>query len=199
MALYRCLVTLNMTSGLNEDAATNTFYFDADDDGVLNDIHVFVKDFYASQMERFSNLIDRANCTTEWYRMSDPTPRSPVATFTMTGLPTSTSAGPPEVALVLSYQGEKISGLPQARRRGRVYLGPLAAMTDSRPPSGLINFAENAGQALLDASNAATDWTWAQYSPTNGSGINVTNGWVDNEYDIQRRRGRKATARQTFS
>jgi hypothetical protein len=199
MALYRALVTLNMTSGLNEDAATNTFHFDADTVADLADAYGSLLAFYQQLDNRLSNLIDENNVTVEWYRLSDTPPRAPVRLDTMTALAVGADEGVPEVALVLSFQGAKISGLPQNRRRGRVYLGPLADTAEPRPTSTTIQSILPAGQGLLDASNLSTNWTWVQWSPTNGIGIPVTDGWIDNEFDTQRRRGRKATARSTFN
>lgn len=101
--------------------------------------------------------------------------------------------------MVLSFQADKVSGLPQARRRGRVYFGPLggAAEASGRPGTTLLSAVVAFGAALLSESNLA-DWTWVVYSTVNNGGAPVTNGWVDNSFDTQRRRGLEWTARTTF-
>jgi hypothetical protein len=109
---------------------------------------------------------------------------------------------PPEVAICLSYQAAKISGVPQARRRGRVFIGPLntsAMGTDGRPATAFINALVGAADALKDPAGAPDwDWsTWSSFDPTVSTVID--NGWVDNEFDTQRRRGRKYTTRTTFT
>lgn len=200
MALYRAQITIPMDSGLPEDAATNTLYFDADTEGDLDDVHDALSDFYIAIDGLYSSLVDGLGVVVNYYRMSDPEPRTPVKTNGMLTWVTDSSASPTEVALVLSYQAAKISGLPQSRRRGRIYIGPLGGGLSDRPNAvGQINPLVAAAQGLLDASTAATTWTWAQYSPTNNEGANVVSGWVDNEWDTQRRRGRAATSRTAFN
>jgi len=51
---------------------------------------------------------------------------------------------------------------------------------------------------LKGASDAAADWTWVVYSTVDNAMYPVDNGWVDNSWDTQRRRGVKPTARYTF-
>jgi hypothetical protein len=102
----------------------------------------------------------------------------------------------------LSFQGTPLSGTPQSRRRGRIYFGPFRTSglnTQGRPAAGLITSLVNAGDALLAASDAAANWQWVIWSPTTGLEVGVANGWVDDEFDTQRRRGRVPTARTTFS
>lgn len=199
MALYRCQIILNMDDGLAENAATNTLYFDADTEDDLVDVQAAVQDFYVFVDGFMSSLIDTGNVRTEYYRLSDPSPRQPVFEGQITGMVGTTTASPTELAIVLSYQGERVSGLPQARRRGRIFLGPLSGGNVDRPSASQVSVLRGAAINLLDASNAATGWTWAQYSPTNGIGIDVNNGWVDNEWDTQRRRGRRATERNAWT
>lgn len=198
MALYRLQLIFNMEDGLPDNAATNTLYFDADAEVDLPLIETEVTAFYGLFDGILSSLIDTDNIVMQWYRLSDPTPRQVIRTANLTGLVNATTAGPTEVALVLSYQGAKISGLPQNRRRGRIFIGPLEAADEARPTDAQIATISAAGQNLLNASDAATTWTWAQWSETNGVGIDVANGWCDNEWDTQRRRGREATKRDTF-
>lgn len=199
MALYRCQIIFNMDDGIPANASTNTLYFDADSDAVLPDIVTALIAMFTPIDGLFSSLIDADNIWTEWYRMSDPTPRAVVYRQRIFPFVTSTTAGPTEVAFVVSYQGARISGLPQNRRRGRFFLGPLEAQDTPRPDAAQVTAVKDAALSLLVASNAASDWTWAQYSPTNGIGIDVSDGWVDDEWDTQRRRGRTATYREVFN
>lgn len=199
MALYKAQVIFNMNDGLPKNASTNTLYFDADDDTVLPVVTDKISEFFSLAGTLMSSLIDDSNCYVEWYRMSDPTPRQIVYREFLSNFTVSTTAGPTEIALVVSYQAAKVSGLPQNRRRGRFFIGPVEMPQGDRPTLSQINAIAGAAQDLLDDSNAATTWTWAQYSETNGIGTNVDNGWVDNEWDTQRRRGRDATNRSTFT
>lgn len=199
MALYRCQIVFNMLDGIPANASTNTLHFDADDETQLPLIVDALQAMYLPIDGLLSSLIDEDKIRAEFYRLSDPTPRQVVYGENLTGLTVSTTAGPTEVAFVVSYQAARVSGLPQARRRGRFYIGPLEAQDTARPDNAQVTAVRQAAAGLLAASRAATGWTWAQYSPTNGTGADVDNGWVDDEWDTQRRRGRSATYRSTFS
>jgi hypothetical protein len=122
---------------------------------------------------------------------------------------------PNEVALCLSYQAVAISGESQARRRGRIFFGPLcntantlSATGECRPSAALVTALCGAATLLATpAATAAGDLVhWAVYSPTtdltetiDDAFQDVDNGWVDNSFDTQRRRGRDATARTTWT
>lgn len=107
--------------------------------------------------------------------------------------PTATpasSATPRDIALCLSFY----AGQNRPRRRGRLYL----PMNDNpsigaKPTLALATKAMDLGDAISGIGGADVDWE--VYSPTNATGERVTNMWVDDEYDTQRRRGLKPTTR----
>lgn len=203
MANYRHIVRMPYTSGVAEDASVNVWHSISDDDTEANGFAALLVAFYGSVDTFFSALLSTAAnaATITTYNLADPTPRVPVGTTSFT-LTTGALQLPPEVAVCLSFQGVKISGLPQARRRGRVFLGPLADNaqdTGGRPTGTLISGVVAAADTLLGAPVQGTSGIWAVYSPTNGQTVPVNNGWVDNEFDTIRARGRRATARTTFS
>lgn len=115
-----------------------------------------------------------------------------------------------ELCVCLSYKGTYLSGVSPKRKRGRIYLGPLAANTISsgEVASAAVTVFKNAAQTLLTASDASSQYRWVIYSPTTdsaGTGLDldswdaVTEGWVDNNVDIQRRRGFSGGTRSTFT
>lgn len=202
MALHRALVTLTTKDANPANFVTNSWYFDDDEDPGTN-LPLIAAELEANYDDlrlSFGNTIATNGHLIEFYKLSDPTPRVPVYThgWNFSGA-TGTSSMPQEVAICLSFQAAKVSGLPQARRRGRIYFGPLAgvAETSGRPTSTLINNVAAFGQALLSESNIS-DWTWVVYSGVNNSAADVQSGWVDNSFDTQRRRGVEWTARTTF-
>jgi hypothetical protein len=53
-------------------------------------------------------------------------------------------------------------------------------------------------EAVALDSNTALGYTWVAYSGKLGTGTVVTNGWCDNSFDTQRRRGQDPTVRDTW-
>lgn len=201
MALFRALVSINQTSQNPDDVITNQWHFDANTPADLADVQTALEAFYEMIADRMSNLLSPTGITTEWYQLSDPPPRRPVRTDVWSVSNYGIGTMPTEVAIVLSFQAAPISGVNQARRRNRIYIGPISS--DQFTGSGLVGEStvddiRGAAINLLDASNAATEWTWAIFSPTDGTGADVNNGWVDNAWDTQRRRGMAATMRGTW-
>lgn len=202
MALYRATVIIKSVTNVIEDAATNTFHFDADTVGDLAAVSAALQTCYQAMRTHYSNLMAQNGHEIKYYRLSDPPPRATVRldTFNFTTAPTVAPL-PTEVAMTVSFQGGASSGQPQSRRRGRIFFGPLntsAVDGSAFLASGVRTAAVNAFGVLLDASQAATAWKWSVFSTVNGTGVEVQNGWVDNAFDTQRRRGRRTTARTVF-
>jgi hypothetical protein len=203
MGYYTAQLTIPTADNVAENYATNTLHFFANDDTVLPTISTAIKTAYGFFNPQISNMARSSNWQIKWYDDVDPIPRAPVLTdtFTVSGL--SGAAGlPPEVALCVSFQGAQESGVRQARKRGRVYLPFLIAGandTTGRPSSACMTAAVALGNSLLDASTGAATWHWVSFSKVAPGYAEILNGWVDNEFDTQRRRGRKATARTVFT
>lgn len=137
--------------------------------------------------------------TMKAYNLADPKPRAPIVTYNnVLTVPTAGGSFPPEVSMCVSFKGSTVSGVPQARRRGRVFLPAFkgsAYGSDGQIGTTAINTVKAGISALLSASDAAADWTWCIYSPTSDAMVNVIGGWIDNAPDIQRRRGLSASLR----
>lgn len=211
MALYNAQVELTMASGVTADYVTNTWHFDIGFGGsdplidVLLDASDGLNQFYLDIQNRLTAAIATTGNTITWYRMSDPKPRIPVLTYSMSTF-TSLTGGtlPPELCLCLSSRAAPEAGIIASSLRNRVYIGPFASggtilnVTDGRPTSLLLEDIADAADALLDFTTT-TDGTveWVIHSPTLGIERPITTVWVDNEWDIQRRRGRESTDRET--
>jgi len=195
-------VTIFPATNIIADASTNTWSAvtaPADFGTVFKDSVLI---FYQAIASMYPNTVRQNNHVWKLYDRADPEPRAPksMGTFNFTVAPTIGPA-PPEVAMCLSFQGTQISGIPQARRRGRVYIGPLRASTidgNGRPAVANITQLRNAGEALRVASAAAAAWDWVVWSTVMQEPAPVVNGWVDDEFDTQRRRGRVPTVRTVF-
>lgn len=204
MAGYlKALVTIPMDSGIAEDASVNTWAFDnLTYPDSLDDIQSALVAFYTTVAPCLSVNVDGAHMRTRIYRMLDPEPRVPVLDETWNLGSTGTNVLPSECSVCVSFQGVRTSGEPQARRRGRVYIGPLAQImastSDPRPSTAALDLFETAAQDLLDTSLASSTFRWSVYSVADGALVHIDNGWIDNTFDTQRRRGIASTARRLF-
>lgn len=86
---------------------------------------------------------------------------------------------------------------PKSRRRGRIYVGPLnkGAVGSGAVANNALNDAFLA--ALLGATHDLTEttttgnWLWSVWSRRDATLYPVVSSWVDDEADIQRRRGQQ--------
>ena len=214
MPNYRAMAILQGRSGLPEDRFVNTFHFsgtgshEADDDLIV----ARLTNFYTEPAINTGNPLGQflSNYLTDdleirTYNLSDPEPRVPITTVISGALDARAENRdlPEEVALCLSFKADP----PETpRRRGRVYVGPFnvtavtpeaAAGGPGRPNESLVNTLVGLGNALLASSQ--NNPRWVIHSPTTGLFPIVTNGWVDNSFDTQRRRGVAPSSRVEFA
>lgn len=220
--LWRAQCVIPLDSGVPEDSIVNTWYFDDDDDPVAapGDTSGWIAD----QLQAFYQAIDgvlfpttvATPMTIRLYDMAEPEPRQPVDTWEIPLTPSASQPLPNEVALCLSFAAANESGVPPARRRGRVFLGPVAESavavinSQSRPVLAVRETVRDAAAALMSFTHPASPGLhlkWSVFSPTTlasaggslASAFNdVVSGWVDDAWDTQRRRGAVTTARVTF-
>lgn len=208
--LYRCQVVLPYGSGLPEDVSTNTFYTEvADTDGLtafLAGLVAFYNDSYGGSGHGLSYYIseyisrDTDACKIRVYDMGDPEPR-PLLLEQPFSLAEDgdTSSLPLEVSLCNSY---KAIGASNPRKRGRVFIGPLGLVSlnsNGGPSTPLIQAMAAAAEALQAGGSGPDPYTWVGYSQAAGLPFVIHDGWVDNEFDTQRRRQIRATDRTTWT
>lgn len=219
MSLIRVQVSIPTDTALPEDAITNTWLFGTAPADVsaptLDAIQVALVDFYTqdenaaeltSSVSGFlSAALDPAHARFKFYDLGDAEPRTPLRNVQIAlDAPGSNTSNPAEVAMCFSFQAVPVSGVNQARRRGRVFLGPLnnTAFNGGIPSDGMMHVLQKAGDRLIDASDASALWSWVIQNGLDGDSPMTTaivdNGWVDNAFDTQRRRGIKPTVRLTF-
>lgn len=149
------------------------------------------------------------------YDLSDAEPRVPIDSDTIDWTPATGGAFPAEVAMCLSYRGELLSGTNPARRRGRIYLGPLDDGTgvtgnDVTVDEGARNTIIGAAQDMAE-SGFTGDAFWVVFSPTlagtppwdvgtlEDASTRVLAGYIDNAFDTMRSRGSRASVRSSWS
>jgi len=226
-------VTFQGKSGLPTDRYTNDFsvYTEGPLDSSMAtalaaDLHDL---FYVNNITSgvnlvnwyLSNVIDRTvDATVDLYDVTthlDGSPHgSPIGSdaFALPDLAHTAIYIPSEVCAVISMHADETGVLeesgatrPAARRRGRLYIGPLddGALTfaSSRVELGstFITTLAGAASALLNAwdGSPSTDFQWAVWSRADATMRPVVGGFVDNAFDTQRRRGDVPTARTAWS
>lgn len=219
MSVMRFDVILPYYTNLPRDVAVNTFHFQRTagwDDGVANDIAEDLKSFYntvtssTSIAGYISPIVNRgaSACTIKGYDLSDSEPRPPRLILPWTLGPNVATTGlPNEVAICSSYKADTLAGMSMARRRGRIFLGPLTSgaiqmATTGNPvivnPSAIARIVERT-EWLADQWNPLSEAPWSVYSRVNNAAYAIVEGWVNNEPDTQRRRQARETGRTTWS
>lgn len=207
-------------NALSPDIVTNTWYcwdssavtlVDASDANSLADA---LNSFYNSVSARYASYMSTTR-TVRVYDMADTEPRVPVHEENYTPTAPTNAGLPGECAAVLSFYGAVVSGTNPRRRRGRIYMGPLAqAALDASGGTGDATLS-NATLVAFDTAYGSLATAWAAvspsyvhcvYSPTEHAeslsmyaGVTtVENVYMDDNVDIQRRRGSQAVTRQVI-
>lgn len=114
---------------------------------------------------------------------------------------------PQEVAVCLSlHTTAYLTSATPGRERGRVYIGPLnvggtfdpGTGSVARPNPDLIGSMVGAAGALWDALDGL-GYAWCVWSRADDDFGPISGGWVDDEFDTQRRRGHVRTTRNPFT
>lgn len=217
-------MVLPYNSGIPRDVATNHFFLILDAEVLPEDaansfqeLMAIVMNTGATDMTHplgwyYSDEIDRAHCVAKFYDPSLPGGSPPVETRPLAVAaagPVGVSM-PAEVALCTTWVGEGLpmvgdAELPLRQRRGRTYWGPFnqgAVGTDGAGgvgrPSSTLQADLRLASGVMIASNVARASGFAIFSRKAGDATVITRGWIDNEWDTQRRRGNDATVRSTF-
>lgn len=195
-------VTLKTADALPANYLTNQFCIDGYDvgDGSLPAMVTAFEDFYSSLVSPlFSSWMVQNGHIIKFYTAGGPQPNYPYheTTFNLASAPSGTGL-PTEVAVCLSFQALRIPGTPQARRRGRIYLGPLKATVNSnqRPLASAASAIVASALVLhTDISAAFAGANWAVWSGLDGTAAVLDNCWVDDAFDTQRSRGQAPSSR----
>lgn len=216
MAHYVAQVTMPYLSGLPADVVVNSFHFDAvQATDSLEEIADALQDFYTGDDAQnrsvsawmgayVSRVVGAASI--KIYDWALPEPRPPIweSTFTLDA-PSQASNLPLEVALCTSYAAAPIAGVPRARQRGRVFIGPLIGSANTsatgqppRPDTVLVEDLAAATLRLASLGSSPGLPKFSVFSRVDQTLYTVDHGWVDNEFDTQRRRQVKATGRSAW-
>ena len=204
MPTTRAQVILKTVNQVSEDYVTNSFAFGGAGFAQFTKMTTELKLFYDSIRSAvgFPTIAQNGH-EIKFYDVEGPPPNYPqaITTWNFATAPAGATYAS-ECAIALSFQGVKTPGLPQSRRRGRVYLGPCSSGISSagRPVQATLTTIANAAIAMkanLAANTPSIEWQ--VWSVRDGSAVAVDNGWLDDAWDIQRRRGIKAISRTTWN
>lgn len=215
--MVQATITFSSTTGLAEDAVTNTWHFHQRETVMtfpsnIDNVIDMIEDFYTAAPSDGGNPLLSFMTTKSLsgaynlkiYNMEDDKPRVPFRNINGNwagGMGNGTPL-PTEVSLCMSYQAQAVSGKPQARRRGRIFLPPVSTVhiaDPGRPSGNYILQVQRAAKDLKNAADASLDWEWVVWSVKGNDHSLVHEGWVDNAWDTQRRRGIGASARNVWS
>lgn len=187
-------INMGGDSGLARDYAVNTLYFDIDviEPGSSPAWNTLCQDLINIWQARWLSATAREiRCRA--YNMDEPEPRAPVGDVVENVGAYPVSTGPREIALCLSFRGDPPI---TPRRRGRVFL-PIyvSSFTAGTPrPNQAI---QTAALAIADdlAGLGGLNVDWVINSTGGTERVAVKHAWVDDEWDVQRRRGFRSTTR----
>lgn len=188
MPLVKVQVASAHETLLARDQIVNTFhlnkeggpFLDADWDQLAHDT-----------CDAWAVLYGVTRIETRIYETAGAAPHFPIGEHVINPNTAKAGGGPREVALCLSYYGER--NLP--RTRGRMYIAAcLAGLASStRPSAGNMDVVlQHAGRI---AGLGGLDVDWHVYSPTADSHEGVQHAYVDDEWDTMRSRGLRPTTR----
>jgi hypothetical protein len=206
---YKAMYVRQCLSGMTEDVYVNNFTFLADDNHVsaADDIAAALTDFYEGTNPAYPVGAYLHPCVSnaaviKVYKLSDAKPREPVTrTYTSSVTRANGQGIPEEAAITLSFSA---AAPHTARRRGRVYLGPLNVGTVEEDASSKASYVRAACRADIAAAAVRLanheDAGWLIHSTMAGGTFSeVVTGWIDDAFDTQRRRGPDARSRYTWA
>mgnify|MGYP000935256778 CR=1 FL=1 len=206
---YLAQVELVTESNIPADNIINTFAFTWVPSGTPANsdflaLAGYLSGFYQAWTTYRSRTVPSAgNHQVKFYRLTDPSPRVPVATHPISPGAGSSSADrlPVEVSCCLSIRANYESGSHPARRRGRVFLGPLTQNASTHGADGYPRPSPTFREVLADAADGlltatlAGDWSWSVWSRADDELFSVVGGWIEDEWDTQRRRSPSPSTR----
>lgn len=225
MGQVLAVVTLNKKSMIPKDAVQNRFAFTTGtvpaSVAELAEISSLIDNFYNAAQSTgvgvthwMASSLNPANNShsIDFYdltgHLNGTSHGSPFRTepFTLAGLPANEGL-PDECAICISYHSdfgvdrESVGNTrPKARDRGRMYIGPLATGCVSIPdPNKEAVVTPNCLSTMRDAMSTLVVnpnlVTWCLWSRADAALKPVVGGFVDNAFDVQRRRGNAASNR----
>lgn len=194
MAIYRMQCTFaGDTAFARDKVMINPHFKDSSVPFLVQNVGNLVNDL-ASGLQTWCLPAGTREITVTAYDAEGPAPHPPLATKVLNPGAAPGAGGPRELALCLSFYG----GENTPRKRGRLYI-PLfvPGIGYGAPRPDATARAKVGALVPIFTGLGGVDVDWCVWSRTNQAAYSVTNWWVDDEWDVQRRRGLKPSTRLT--
>lgn len=191
MAVRKFQIILHADTALPRDSAVNTLYFEVNDPDTIEGTCDGIQACYASIGGIFSMDLTGV-LEAKVYELAGG---QPIFQKKYPAFPVGGAASPAEMALCLSYAAEDDPTTATRRRMGRIYLGPLSGAQYPRPNATQRDLVLDFGEALAQV-GVAGNTTWVMYSRMDNATPKIESIWVDDAWDVQRRRGLAPTLRE---
>lgn len=106
---------------------------------------------------------------------------------------------PTEVAICTSLAATGTGDIAPGRRKGRTFLGPFNTAAGTGRPAPIFRASIAANTKILNENLGEIGSSLGVWSRANEEVYTVDRGWVDDAFDIQRRRGVSPTTRTTWN
>jgi hypothetical protein len=187
----RVLAQTHSSSSDEEVISANSFVFGMFPAGpttetAMSDAADAVKAFYNDIAADLSKHVGFVSFKA--YDLGEPTPRTPLEIGGLTAASSGASL-PSEVASCLSYWNGVV---PRPRKRGRIFIGPLkASVIDNTPnvPRVSSGHRTSVTSACVTHFSGMSGLKWGLLSQTLGVIWTIDSVYMDDAFDIQRRRG----------
>ena len=194
--VYKFQVSMPVTDTLSRNRISNTFHLLHVTGGLIDtDLEAMAADVVELWQTQHGSTLKEVNCKV--YDV-DAVPNYPRAEVVVNVGQVWTQVSPREIALVLSFAGDHRGA---KHERGRLYLNPAIAFANFQP--GLRPSAGDLAWALglYETPNASlpdlggVDWKFGVYSPTYKIFTQSKQAWVNDDWDVQRKRGLRESTR----
>lgn len=213
----RCVVSLPPVSGQPKDTVKLDFSFASPTITLTNNIANFFNVADATWSASISNYlsptISRAASGTliQLYDLTghldgSATNRPPYYQTTFTLSSGATTALPSELAAVLSMHADfsnvpehEIGERPRSRYRGRLFIGPMGTIASEADTSSKRALVAHTTMDILSVAAGKlllAEPTWSVWSRRDAVMRPIIGGFVDNAWDVQRRRGELSSNKQ---
>lgn len=208
---FKCQAVFKHISGLPQDVFINNWVFrndgqiegglsggDAAADKILRVLRAFYTEAEPKTGRSIVSFLSPAVVSPlelRVYNLGQPPPREQIRRE-LPLPPRSASGYPAEVCATLSY----FAGRNLARRRGRIFLGPLGVGVGTMTSDGRVridgNFLETVLGRAENVLRTSENVKWCIVSQADAAAHIINNIWMDDAFDTQRRRGEKAGDRR---